>query len=43
MNIVHWNIRGFGLPEKRHFLNEFISREYFDIVCIQETKKEDFT
>jgi exonuclease III len=43
MKIVHWNIRGLGLPEKHCFLKEFISREYFDIVYIQETEKEDFT
>jgi exonuclease III len=43
MKILHWNIRGFGLPEKRRILKDFISREHFDVVCLQETKKDDFS
>jgi hypothetical protein len=43
IKVLHWNIRGLGLPEKRRFLKEFIITEHFDIICIQETKKEDFT
>jgi exonuclease III len=44
MKVLHWNIKGLGLSEKRHFLKKFISREYFDVICIQETKKKkDFS
>jgi exonuclease III len=43
MKVLHWNIRGLGLPEKRRYLREFILKEHFDIICIQETKKEEFS
>jgi exonuclease III len=43
MKVLHWNIRGLGLPEKCRYLQEFISKEHFDIICIQETKKEVFS
>jgi hypothetical protein len=43
MKILNWNIRGLGLPEKRRYLKEFVFKEHFDILCIQETKKTDFS
>jgi exonuclease III len=40
MKVLYWNIRGSGLPEKYHFLKEFITKEHFDVICIQKTKKK---
>jgi exonuclease III len=43
MKILNWNIRGLGLREKHRYLKEFVSKEHFDLLCIQETEKKDFS
>ena len=40
---IFWNARGLGEPEKRRFLKETICEHKVEFVCIQETKKKDFT
>jgi exonuclease III len=38
-----WNGTGLGEYEKSVFLKESISEHKLDFICVQETKKEDFT
>ena len=40
---VFWNARGLGEPEKRRFLKKIISDHALEFICIQETKKTDFS
>ena len=43
MKILCWNARSIRLPEKRKLLKEVLLKENIDIICLQETKKTDFT
>jgi exonuclease III len=44
MKICNCNIRGFEKAEKyRQLIREFIITQKIDIICLQETKKENFT
>ena len=40
---VFWYARGLGEPAKRRFLKEIISEHALEFICIQETKKTDFS
>src|ERR1700733_13854712 len=44
MNIVSWNCRGLGSPEKLNAIKDLINQEKPDILLIQETKttEQDF-
>jgi hypothetical protein len=42
MKVLFWNIRGWGQEDRRQ-ISEFINRERFDTVGLQETIKEELT
>jgi exonuclease III len=43
MKVLFWNIIGWGQEDRRRQISQFISRERFDIIGLQETMKEEFT
>ena len=43
MRILFWNIRGFGRTGRRMLLRELLCKHRIDIICLQETIKQDFT
>ena len=43
MRILFWNIRGFGRAGRRTLLRELLCKHRIDIICLQETIKQDFT
>src|SRR4051812_37623831 len=43
MRILFWNIRGFGARGRRNQLRDLLRTEHIDILCLQETKREDFS
>jgi hypothetical protein len=43
MRAFFWNIRGFGRRGRRTMLKEYLWMHRIDIVCLQETTKQDFT
>lgn len=43
VKILNWNAKGLGLLVKRRYLSDLIKDNHIDIVCIQETKKEEFS
>jgi hypothetical protein len=40
--IMNWNIRGVNLDKKWDALSNKIKESGYDIVCLQETKREHF-
>jgi hypothetical protein len=42
-NTIFWNIRGFGVRGRRTLLKDYLRTHHIDIVCLQETIKQDFT
>jgi exonuclease III len=42
MKILFWNIRGLGGEGRRKQLREMMADQRIDVVCLQETIKEDF-
>lgn len=42
INILSWNARGLGSPNKRRALKDILLLHHIDILEIQETKKETF-
>ena len=40
--ILNWNIRGVNSPEKWLALKQKIEESATGIICLQETKREDF-
>ena len=42
MQVLFWNIRGFGHVGRRTLLKEYMRKEDMDIVGLQETIKTDF-
>jgi exonuclease III len=43
MRAMFWNIRGFGVRGRRTMLKDYLRKHRIDIVCLQETIKQDFT
>ena len=43
MRILFWNIRGFGCKGRRTLLRDLIRKHRIDVICLQETIKQDFT
>jgi hypothetical protein len=43
MKIIFWNIRGFGAPGRKTQLKELRQQHRVDMICLQETIKENFT
>jgi hypothetical protein len=43
MKFLFWNIRGFGRPDRRRQIREYIKEEWLDGVGLQESMKENFT
>lgn len=43
MRCLYLNIRGFGVPGRRTLLKEYLRKHKIDVVCLQETIKDDFT
>ena len=42
-NILNWNIRGINSKDKWNAINQKIEESACVVVCIQETKREEFT
>jgi exonuclease III len=42
MRAMFWNIRGFGVRGRRTMLKDYLRKHRIDIVCLQETIKQDF-
>lgn len=40
IKIGSWNIKGLNLKEKRKQVFQCLTKENFDIVCLQETKRK---
>jgi exonuclease III len=43
MRALFWNIRGFGRRGRRTLLKDYLRLHKIDIVCLQETIKQDFS
>ena len=43
MKVLFWNIRGLGAVGRQRQLRELVFEHRIDIVCIQETIKNDFS
>src|ERR1043165_3676774 len=43
MKVLFWNIRGFGARGRRNQICDLLRSEHIDILCLQETKREDFS
>jgi exonuclease III len=43
MRILCWNIRGLGSKGRRKQLKEWVVSQNVEVVCLQETVKEDFS
>jgi exonuclease III len=43
MRILCWNVRGLGGKGRRRQLKEMVTMHRVDIMCLQETMKEQFT
>ena len=43
MRILFYNIRGFGCKGRRTLLRELLRKHRIDVICLQETIKQDFT
>lgn len=43
MNLLCWNIRGFGLTSRRQQLIDYLRQEEIDIVGLKETIRQDFS
>jgi exonuclease III len=43
MRCLFWNIRGFGRRGRRTLFKEFLRKHRIDVVCLEETIKQDFT
>ncbi|XP_071683742.1 uncharacterized protein [Lolium perenne] len=43
MRALFWNIRGFGRRGRRTLLKDYLRIHKIDLVCLQETIKQDFT
>lgn len=40
MNIISWNVKGLGRPEKRFLLKDFLALHHAEVCCLQESKLE---
>ena len=43
MRILFWNIRGFSGAGRRTLIKDLLRKHNIDIICLQETIKQDFT
>ena len=43
MRVLFFNIRGFGRSGRRTLIKDLLRNHKIDIVCLQETIKQDFT
>src|ERR1041385_3984367 len=43
MKIIFWHIRGFGARGHRNQLRDLLFCEHIDILCLQETKRDNFS
>lgn len=43
MNIISWNIRGLGRPEKCFLVRDFLNLHFVGVCCLQESKLEDIS
>jgi exonuclease III len=43
MRCLFWNIRGFGRKGHWTLLKEYLRNHHIDVVCFQETVKQEFT
>ena len=43
MRVLFYNIRGFGRAGRRTLIKNLLREHRIDIVCLQETIKQDFT
>lgn len=43
MKLMYWNIRGLGSAGRRKQLKELMSQHKVDVICLQETIKENYT
>lgn len=42
MNILFWNVRGLGNPDRRRQLKEVVKDNKIEIICLQETIRVSF-
>lgn len=43
MNIVTWNVKGFGRASKHSLVKDFLKLHFADVCCLQESKLEDIS
>jgi exonuclease III len=42
-SILFWNVRGLNGIAQQHVLGKMVVLSKFDVVCLQETKMDEFT
>ena len=43
LKLLSWNVRGENNLDKRKIISNFVRSQRIDLVCIQETKIQDFS